>query len=347
MEMLNSVGMLLSADLWQTLIGLFAKWVTNYGWAIILFTVCLKLVLSPIDVFQRVSSAKQQKVMAKMQPELEAVQQKYGNNKEKLNQETAKIYKKHNVSMGGMCLTMLITMVLTMVIFFTLYGSLRSYGEDKLYSTYKDLDNAYINAEVYVAENSSEFATEEDKNEYVYNVIKNAYKEQNKQNSWLWVKNVWKSDTSIKQLVDFDQYAEHVGLKDADKELAKTRYDAITNIVEKENPGQNGYYVLIILAVLISFLTQFLSAKLMTPKGQKLNMMNKIMFVVIPLTMFILALTSNVVFTLYIIVNSLMTAIISTILSIITKNKNKNAPEEVLLKKKNVEVVEYSRNYKR
>lgn len=347
MEMLNNVSMLLSSDLWQTLIGLFAKWVVNYGWAIILFTVALKLVLSPLDIFQRTSSSKQQKVMSRMQPELVAIQQKYGNNKEKLNQETAKLYKKHNVSMGGMCFTMLFTMVLTMVIFFTLYGSLRAYGEDKLYSTYTDLDKAYQNAQTYIVENATEFETLEEKEEYVYNVIKNTYKEQSKQNSWLWVKNVWKSDTNIDQLVDFDQYANHENLKDTAKDEAKVRYEFISDVVEKENPGQNGYYVLIIAAAAISFLTQFLSAKLLTPKGQKLNMMNKIMFAVIPLTMVILASTSNVVFTLYIIVNSLMTAIISTILSIVMKNKNKNKPEEVVFKKNNIEVVEYSRNYRK
>ena len=48
----------------------------------------------------------------------------------------------------------------------------------------------------------------------------------------------------------------------------------------------------------------------MTPKGQKLNTMNKVMFGVIPITMIILAMSSNVVFTLYVITNSLMTAII-------------------------------------
>ena len=347
MEMLNSVSMLLDADLWQTLIGMFANWIINYGWAIIVFTICLKLVLSPLDIFQRVSSSKQQKVMSSMQPELAAIQQKYGNNREKLNQETAKLYKKHNVSMGGMCFTMLITMVLTMVIFFTLYGSLRSFGEDKLYSSYKELDQSYQNAQSYIVENSAEFANDDEKNEYVYNVVKETYEEQSERNSWLWVKNVWKSDTSIKQLVDFEQYADSVKLKGEAKDQAEVRYEYITQVVEKENPGQNGYYILIILAGLISFLTQFLSAKLMTPKGQKLNTMNKVMFGIIPITMVILALTSNVVFTLYVIVNSLMTAIISTILSLIIRRKNKNQPEEVLFKKKNVEVVEYSRNYKR
>ena len=204
MEMLNNVNMMLSSNLWQTIISWFASWIVNYGWAIIVFTVVLKLVLTPLDLIQRTSSAKQQKVMASMKPELEAIQQKYGNNKEKLNQETAKLYKKHNVGMGGMCFTMLITMVLTIVIFFTLYGSLRGFGEAKLYSTYSDLDQSYQAAQIHIAQNAEEFATEEAKQEYVYNVVKETYKEQSKQNSWLWVKNVWKSDTNISQLVTFD-----------------------------------------------------------------------------------------------------------------------------------------------
>ena len=347
MEMLNNVSMMLGADFWQTIISWFAGWIVNYGWAIIVFTIALKLVLSPLDILQRSSSAKQQKVMAGMKPELDAIQQKYGNNREKLNQETAKIYKKHNVSMGGMCFTMLFTMVLTMVVFFTLFGSLRSFGEAKLYSTYSDLDKSYQAAQVYIVDNASEFATEEAKQEYVYNVVKETYIEQSKQNSWLWVKNVWKSDTNISQLVSFDAYADHEGLTEEARTQAEVRYNYISDVVENENPGDNGYYVLIILAGVISFLTQFLSAKLMTPKGQKLNTMNKVMFGVIPITMIILAMSSNVVFTLYVIVNSLMTAIISTIITLITKKRNQAKPEEILLKRKNIEVVEYSRNYKR
>jgi membrane protein insertase Oxa1/YidC/SpoIIIJ len=93
-------------------------------------------------------------------------------------------------------------------------------------------------------------------------------------------------------------------------------------------------------------LTQWLSTKLTTPKGQKLNMMNKVMLGVIPATMAIMAFTSNVVFTLYIIANSIMTAIITTVLTLTMKPKN-GKDEDVVLPKKNVEVVEYSRNYKK
>ena len=60
--------------------------------------------------------------------------------------------------------------------------------------------------------------------------------------------------------------------------------------------------------------------------------------------MVIFAFTSNVVFTLYVIVNSIMTAIISTILALTMKPKKDANGEEIILPKKNVEVVEYSRN---
>ena len=46
--------------------------------------------------------------------------------KEKINQETANLYKKNTVNIGGMCLSMLIPLILTVVVFFTLYGSLRN-----------------------------------------------------------------------------------------------------------------------------------------------------------------------------------------------------------------------------
>lgn len=362
MEMLNNVSLLLAGDLWQTLIGIFASWITNYGWAIIVFTIALKLVLSPLDIFQRVSSAKQQKVMTVMQPEMAALQQKYGNNKEKLNQETAKLYKKHNVSMGGMCFTMLITMVLTMVIFFTLFSSLRGYGVEKLDSTYSDLRNTHIQAETYVVNHASEFSSDEEKQNYVKQAVLEEYELQSSKNSWLWVKNVWKSDTKTPQFVEYNDY-ESKYFKDEngnaltytqnnveftfDLEKEFDRYGYITGVIEEVNPGQNGYYVLIILAAVISFLTQWLSAKLLTPKGQKMNMMNKVMFAMIPITMVILALNSNVVFTLYTIVNSIMTALLSVIMSLIINNRNKKLPEQVLAKKGNVEVVEYSRNYRK
>ena len=344
MEMLNSVSLLLANNFWAIIIDFFADWIVNYGWAIIVFTICLKLVLSPLDIIQRLQSQKQASANAAMQPEMEELKAKYGNDRDRLNQETTKLYKKYNVSIGGMCFTMLITLLISLVVLFTLYSSIRSYGEEKLYTTYQELDTAYVQAE----ENYANIETDLSLDEYVATVVQDKYDELSEQNSWLWIKNVWKSDTNTSQFVDFEDYANHYNLTDEDRTLAQTRYDNIVRIIVGDGNDVNGYYVIIILAVLVSFMTQFLSAKLLSKKGQKMNMMNKIMMFVIPLTMLILALTSNVVFTLYVIVNSLMTAIISTILTLIIRAKNKNSKDgDVLLKKKNVEVVEYSRNYKK
>lgn len=339
--MLNSLCMLLKSDLWTTLIELFAKWITNYGWAIIVFTIALKLLMSPLDIVQRNASQKQSKVMGVLQPEMDKLRQKYGNDQAKLNQETQKLYKRYGVNLGGMCLPMLLTMVLSLVIVFTLYGSVRKFGNEKLYDGYRQLDKTYI-------EVSGGKAVEDltaDEKIIVQDALKVEYKEIKKENSWLWVKNIWKSDTKTSQFVSFEDYAKHEKLTGEEKADADTRYDFITSTVTEGKKDDNGIYVLIILTAGISFLSQFISAKLLAPKGQKLTGMNKAMLFIIPITMIILASTSNVLYTLYIITNSLMTTIISTILSIIMKKKYKD--DNIILQNKKVQVVEYSRNYKK
>ena len=63
--------------------------VENYGVAIILFTIIIKAVLLPMMVKQQKSMTKTQK----LQPLLNELQQKYANDKEKLNAETMKLYQ--------------------------------------------------------------------------------------------------------------------------------------------------------------------------------------------------------------------------------------------------------------
>ena len=92
MEMLTSMTL---ASMWSTIINAFAGWIVNYGWAIIVFTIVLKLVLSPLDILQRVSSQKQARVMGAMQPELDELKKKYADNPEKLNAEQNKVYQKY------------------------------------------------------------------------------------------------------------------------------------------------------------------------------------------------------------------------------------------------------------
>ena len=96
MEMLK-LNTMLAGGMWVNLINHFASWITSYGWAIIVFTICLKLVLTPLDIFQRTASQKQTKVMSELKPEMDKLQAKFGNDRVRLNEEQAKLYKKHNV----------------------------------------------------------------------------------------------------------------------------------------------------------------------------------------------------------------------------------------------------------
>ena len=344
MEMLNSTSMILSFDLWAWILNGFSSWIVNYGWMIIVFTIILKLVMTPLDIYQRTSSKKQARANAIMQPELQELQKKYANDRERLNQEQMKLYKKYNINMGGMCLSLLLTLGVSLLVFFTLFSSLRKVGDAKLYDSYKVLDNVCIEQ---LADRDLSNLSDTEKNEISVE-IKNGYEDLSNEVSWLWVKNVWKSDTDVSQFVNFDAYAAHMNYDDAQKAQAKVRYDFITQTIDGEETQQNGYYVLIVLAVVVSFGTQLLSSKLLTPKGQKLNTMNKVMMGVIPVSMAFFALSSNAVFTLYIITNSLISAIISTAITLTMNKLDKGkTDEQIIMKNKNVEVVEYSRNYKK
>ncbi len=80
--------------------------VQNYGIAIILFTIIIKMLLFPLNIKSQKAMKKQQKI----QPIMQELQKKYANDKERLNREMMKIYRDNNISMSGGCLPMLIQM---------------------------------------------------------------------------------------------------------------------------------------------------------------------------------------------------------------------------------------------
>jgi len=76
----------------------------NYGLAIIIFTVITKILLLPLTLKQLKSTAK----MAEINPKIQEVQQRYKNDKEKLNQELMRIYQENKVNPASGCLPLLI-----------------------------------------------------------------------------------------------------------------------------------------------------------------------------------------------------------------------------------------------
>ncbi len=77
--------------------------IPNYGLAIILFTLGIRLVLLPLGVKQ----VRSMQSMQAIQPQMKALQQKYKGNRQKLNEEVMKLYREHGVNPFMGCLPLL------------------------------------------------------------------------------------------------------------------------------------------------------------------------------------------------------------------------------------------------
>lgn len=86
------------------MLNILYKIIPNYGVGIILLTIILKLILWPLSKKSTESTAK----MAALNPQIEELKVKYKDNPQKLNQETADLYKKEGINPMGGCLPLLI-----------------------------------------------------------------------------------------------------------------------------------------------------------------------------------------------------------------------------------------------
>lgn len=109
---------------------------TNYGIAIIIFSVLLRIILIPITI-------KQQKTMKKsnkMQEEMKQIQFKYKNNPEKLNQETMDLYKREKFNPFSGCLTAILQLIIILAVFWLVSQPLtymKKVQNSEIYNEYK------------------------------------------------------------------------------------------------------------------------------------------------------------------------------------------------------------------
>jgi YidC/Oxa1 family membrane protein insertase len=96
----------------------FHRYTHSYGLDIILLTIAIKLVLWPLTKKSIVSM----KRMQKLQPQMQRIKEKYGDDKERLNKEMMDLYKRNHVNPLGGCLPM----VLQFPVFIGLYDALRT-----------------------------------------------------------------------------------------------------------------------------------------------------------------------------------------------------------------------------
>jgi YidC/Oxa1 family membrane protein insertase len=90
----------------EKVLNIFFQYTKNYGLSIIGLTILIKLILMPLT-YKQLQSMKKMQEIAPLQKKL---QEKYKNNKEKLNKEIMELYRKNNVNPAAGCLPLLLQM---------------------------------------------------------------------------------------------------------------------------------------------------------------------------------------------------------------------------------------------
>ena len=98
--------------------------INNYAITIIVFTILIKLLIMPLNLKSRRSTMR----MSSVQPQMKALQEKYKDDQEKLNQKLQELYRKEGVSPMGGCLPM----ILSMFVLFAMFYAMRTFANEQL-----------------------------------------------------------------------------------------------------------------------------------------------------------------------------------------------------------------------
>ncbi|MBE5735624.1 MAG: YidC/Oxa1 family membrane protein insertase [Clostridiales bacterium] len=337
--------------MWESILFWLESWVGNYAIAIILITLLIKIVLLPFDFLNKYITKKNGIKQAEMQPELTKIKERYAGNSDMVNKKTMELYKSKNYSIGGMCGIMLGYMAVTMVVFFTLLGALNNVSYYKMYTEYEAVSTAY-HQEYDVAMNATDIGEYETIEAYatakagektieVYDKAKTGF---------LWIKNIWRPDTSASPIMDYKTFSTNVDhLKDVEVPT-EAEYNQVMDALMKSDQysGWNGYYILCVLAALATFGSTYINTLIQKIKRkrnstilQTAEQTNKGMNIIMPIIMGLFTLFYTASFGLYILTSSLFAMATSPIIGIfVDKIVAKNAKKE-LMKHKN----SYDRNY--
>jgi len=108
------------APMTNLLLLLYQLLFNNFALAVAIFTIITRLITLPFTVRQQRST----QAMQKMQPELEKLKEKYGNDKEKMSKVQMELYKKHGVNPLGGCLPLLLTFPIMIGLYQAIIASL-------------------------------------------------------------------------------------------------------------------------------------------------------------------------------------------------------------------------------
>jgi len=120
LELTVDYGMLtiIAAPLFWLLSAIY-RFVGNWGWAIVLLTVLIKLVFYPLSA----ASYKSMAQMKKLQPKLQSLKERYGDDRQKLNEAMMELYRTEKINPLGGCLPILIQIPVFIALYWVLLES--------------------------------------------------------------------------------------------------------------------------------------------------------------------------------------------------------------------------------
>ncbi len=401
-------------DMWSSIIGIFG-FIPSFGFMIIVFTICLKIILSPLDFFNKKISRDSGIKQARIQPKLEKLKKQYKDPKI-FQQKQMELYKKEGYNIYGSCLFMLLNLAVTLFIFITLWMGLSQMAQDRILKQYQDIQKEFdttfygefeaigqtkeeVNQKLSILAESNKLnafnalqkeynleeidetkLTDEQKQrllalqmEYAYydisidnNITDIAVEAASKKyeeikSGWLWVDNIWQPDTFVAGFPDYRGFAKTVNIAQlvnnnqiTEEEFKSiySRYDVITTKIQGNYSSWNGYFILVILAGAVTYLsfivTQMISSKKKDKEQKKdaneLSPAKTMSFMkfLMPVLMIYFTCTYSAAFALYIVVNSAMSLLTSYVSLKILEKIESNKPQEPIENKK-IKKVEYSR----
>ncbi len=365
----------------------------------ICFTLILKTIVLPLDIYSRVKTKKQALIMEDMKPQMEKLKKQYANDQQMYNQKYQELQKASGYSPFAACLPMIVSLVIFMIVFasfstYSNYAVLESYNNlvkayNSSVSVYMTLDENDTNNEhfllvvdggelldasddeallsgtrqyrilydqfqaYYESENGGTdpfegMVSEYDKNEVVVEFVQNnaqdavvdAYEVNSQSSKFLWIKNMWYPDSMLNyEVPTYTKFSSSITrASDAIPSNYEESYNEVTAKLTTQKSNYNGYFVLIVLAIGIMFLQQFIMMRTqkttnelstVDDSGKKTS---KWMMIIMPIIYAFFSFFYSAAFSIYMITNVTYTLVSTLIINKVVAVRFAKRKDQILAK---------------
>ena len=285
-----------------------------FGWTVVAFTVILKVVLSPLDIWQKAISRRNAKAMERMRPQLEALAEKCGDDKQRYQQEQMALYKKEKYSMLGACLPSLVTLIVFIVLFAgfrQMVGYQFALDYRQSYDVFTEVYDAEMNASLAEALEAAGLESYEDLPQTAEKAEAHAAA-------------VDKAQTAVVTGQEGIAMSRITGVMKDEYNLVMGKVLGAEDTGYGKEGKWNGLLILPVLSIALSFLSQKLLTKSQgapppTAKGDSAQANMKMMQVFMPIMVGVFALFYSAAFALYTFTSSLVSVLFQLIFGLVGK----------------------------